>query len=69
MNNEERLADRYYESLQTKYEEEATIPAQDYYDLEEKYNELTYQIQDILYYVKINDPAGAYEYAKSVGLV
>lgn len=69
MNNDDYKIDQYYDSLYSKYEEEAKVSAEDYYNLERKYNELTYQLEDILYYIKENDPAGAYEYAKSVGLV
>lgn len=69
MNNEDYMIDKYYDSLYSKYEEEATVRAEDYYRLKDDYDELYYQLQDILYFIKQNDPAGAYEYAKSEGLV
>ena len=61
--------DRYYDSLQAKYEEEQRIPISDYRELEEKYNELLYQMQDIIYFLKNNDIVGAWEYLSSEGLV
>ena len=61
--------DRYYDALQAKYEEEAKIPASDYYELKDKYDELLYQMQDVIYFLKQNDIAGAFEYLSSEGLI
>ena len=69
MNREEMMCDRYYDSLYSKYEEEERIPISEYRELEGKYNELLYQMQDVIYYLRNNDIAGAYEYLKSEGLV
>ena len=63
------MCDRYYDSLYSKYEEEERIPISEYRELEGKYNELLYQMQDVIYYLRNNDIAGAYEYLKSEGLV
>lgn len=69
MNKEEMLCDRYYDSLYSKYEDEATVSAKDYYELKDKYDELLYQMQDVIYFLRNNDIGGAYEYLKSEGLV
>lgn len=69
MNREEILNDRYYDSLYSRYEDEATVSAEDYYKLKDKYDELLYQMQDVIFYLRNNDIAGAYEYLKGEGLV
>jgi hypothetical protein len=69
MNKEEIDVDRYYDSLYSKYEEEATVSTSDYRDLEEKVKKLEGNIRDIINLILNNQPAEAYEYAKREGLV
>lgn len=69
MNKEEILNDRYYDSLYSRYEDEAKVSAEDYYKLKDKYDELLYQMQDVIFYLRNNDIVGAYEYLKGEGLV
>ena len=69
MNKEEYMIDRMYDAMYERYQEEERIPISEYRKLEDEYDELNYKMQDLLYYIKENDIAGAYEYAKSEGLV
>lgn len=69
MNKEEMDVDRYYDSLYSKYEEEETVPASDYHDLEEKVRKLEGNIRDIIDLILNNKSPEAYEYAKREGLV
>lgn len=61
--------ERQYEAQLDKYQEEARVPLSSYNDLEKKYDELQCQVKDLISYIENNDPAGAYEYAVSEGLV
>lgn len=69
MNKEEYMVDRMYDAMYERYNEEATVSANDYYELKDKYDELLYQMRDVIYFLQQNDIAGAYEYLKSEGLV
>ena len=50
--------DRYYDAMQSQYEDEAKVPFHDYRDLEDKYDELKGSFEDfksnVLWYLKNN---------------
>lgn len=69
MTNEEMMIDRMYDAMYERYNEEAKVPFSDYQELEEKYEKLQYQMQDVINFLKDNDIIGAYEYLASEGLV
>lgn len=58
--------DRYYDSLDKS---DSKIDIEEYYELEKKYDELLYQMKDVIYFLTQDDAAGAYEYLKGEGLV
>lgn len=57
------------EKMMIDHMEEAKVPFSDYQELEEKYEKLQYQMQDVINFLKNNDIIGAYEYLASEGLV
>lgn len=56
----------YYDSLQSKYEEEATVPFTDYLKLEEKNDELKDIITEMLEFINEQDWKGLEGYAKKI---
>lgn len=63
------MNDRIYDELYSKYMDQAKVPYESYEELEEAYEHLKAQVKDLIGYIQDNDIAGAYEYAKSEGLV
>ena len=72
MEYNEETVDRYYDSLYTKYQEEATVPYTSYRDLEEKYEDFKREFEDfkqnIFYLAKEDKTGGIMEYLKSKGV-